>query len=577
MKKIFSFVLGVLIISIVTGTSNEDVSGNLTSQSVESGNVRGNKLSQLINEKKQQKEFRNVSLFKYELESADNYNSASFVSKANVLKIRHEAVDALLRKKDENIVFRIPLSEDNTLELELTRSYPVSDDFVLSAKDGTGSRIKSYTPGLHYRGIIKGRENSIASVSIFKEFVMGIISDERGNFVLGSIKNSDKIYSDNYIFYNDADLKVKNDFKCGVDGNEEKFIRDMNESNMSLDRNGSQNSVNRLPVKVYFEADYQMFLHAGSNVQTLASFITGMFNSVATIYQNESIPFELSQVSYWSSPDPYMNMTDSYQILINFGANTRDNYQANLAHLISTRNAGLGGIAWIRVMCAGYNAADSAGRFAFSNIEPNYEDFPTYSWTVNVVAHEMGHSLGSRHTHSCIWPIGPGGAIRAIDSCYDAEGGCFSNNQRRPRVGTIMSYCHLWPVNQGGGINLALGFGQLPGDTIRLRYAQAGCLDRLMNSSEVPSTFDLDQNFPNPFNPVTKIRFALPADSRISIKIFDITGRLITGLIDNKFFAPGFYDVEFNSAAFELSSGIYFYSLVSDGKLIDTKRMVLIK
>ncbi|MBK9226685.1 MAG: hypothetical protein IPL67_06475 [Ignavibacteria bacterium] len=80
----------------------------------------------------------------------------------------------------------------------------------------------------------------------------------------------------------------------------------------------------------------------------------------------------------------------------------------------------------------------------------------TYSWTINVVTHEMGHNLGSRHTHSCTWPVGNGGALGAIDSCYNAEGGCFPNP--RPRIGTIMSYCHLWPTNQGGGVNLASGF-----------------------------------------------------------------------------------------------------------------------
>ena len=330
----------------------------------------------------------------------------------------------------------------------------------------------------------------------------------------------------------------------------------------------------RLPVKVYFEADYQMYLDANQDPELLENFITGMFNSVMTLYQNESIPFQISSLAYWSAADPYTNMNDSYQILLNFGADNQDNFQGNIGHLLSTRKAELGGIAWIRVLCTEYNVNDSAGRFAFSNIETNYSNYPTYSWTVSVVTHEMGHSMGSRHTHSCVWPIG--GNIRAIDSCYYSEGGCFNDNQIRARVGTIMSYCHLWPANQGGGISFTNGFGQLPGDTIRLRYAQAACLDRLLNSSEAPVIYDLDQNYPNPFNPSTKIRFAIPVEGEVSLKIYDIGGRLITELIRDHY-APGFYDVVFNTSSFNLSSGIYFYTLESGGKPIDTKQMVFIK
>ena len=208
-------------------------------------------------------------------------------------------------------------------------------------------------------------------------------------------------------------------------------------------------------------------------------------------------------------------------------------------------------------------------------LRPNYAPYPTYSWTANVVTHEMGHSLGSRHTHSCVWPIG--GNIRAIDSCYYSEGGCFSDNQIRPRVGTIMSYCHLWPTNQGGGVNLASGFGPLPGDTIRLRYAQAGCLDQLYNSSEAPSSFNLKQNFPNPFNPSTTITFALPVDASVSLKIYDVSGKLIADVIQSRSYTVGFHNYTFNSQLYGMSSGIYFYSLEADGNLVDTKRMVLIK
>ena len=578
MKNILYIFIAAVFIYMFTGTSNENsISGNDIRINSPADDITGNKISRLINEKKKIHNFKNVNIFKFKKEAGQNDNSSSFVSDASMLELSREAVRQVLGDRSENISFRIPLAGDNLLELELTQSFPVSTDFILSSKNGIKNKTEKYTPGLHYSGIIKGKENSIASISIFKDLVMGVISDESGNYVLGTIKNSDNSYSDNYIFYNDKDLTAKNNFKCALEDNEEKFLLPLYENGIISDNNGTPESINRLPVKVYFEADYDMYQRAGQDPESLVNFITGMFNSVKTIYQNESIPFEISSIAYWTSPDPYSNSDDSYQILLNFGANSRDDFQGNIAHLISTRSAGLGGIAWIRVMCAEYNVNDSSGRFAFSNIDPEYNNYPTYSWTVNVVAHEMGHSMGSRHTHSCVWPAGPGGAIRAIDSCYYSEGGCFPNNQIRARVGTIMSYCHLWPVSDGGGINLASGFGPLPGDTIRLRYSQSGCLDRVMNSSETPALFDLKQNFPNPYNPSTTISFALPRDANIKLKVYDVSGKLVADLIQNKFYTPGFYDVVFNSESYGLSSGIYFYSLESDGIVIDTKRMVLIK
>ncbi|MCB0726004.1 MAG: zinc-dependent metalloprotease [Ignavibacteriae bacterium] len=518
---------------------------------------------------------KKVKLFSYSKNTNESDNTSPFVSKAVLMKINKNAARNLLNDVNENILFQIPTGIDSKIELELTRSYPLADEYEMENRITSEIQTNKINHGLHYTGVIKGVSNSMASVSIFRDFVMAVISDDNGNYILGSVKNNDNTYSANYIFYNDADMKVSSGFNCETETYGDKLVRALNESKINSAYNPqSDNPVDRLPVKVYFEADYQMYLDANQDLELLENFITGMFNSVMTIYQNESIPFQISSLAYWPSADPYRNMDDSYQILLNFGANNQDNFQGNLGHLLSTRTSNLGGIAWIRVLCTEYNSNDSAGRYAFSNIETNYSNYPTYSWTVNVVAHEMGHSMGSRHTHSCVWPLGS--FIGAIDSCYYAEGTCFNENQIRARVGTIMSYCHLWTTAQGGGINLASGFGQLPGDTIRLRYSQAACLDRLLNSSEAPVIYDLDQNYPNPFNPSTKIRFAIPVDGEVSLKVYDIGGRLITELIKNNY-TPGFYEVVFNTTSYNLSSGMYFYTLESNGKLIDTKQMVFIK
>ena len=93
-------------------------------------------------------------------------------------------------------------------------------------------------------------------------------------------------------------------------------------------------------------------------------------------------------------------------------------------------------------------------------------------------------------------------------------------------------------------------------------------------SSEIPVKFSLSQNYPNPFNPNTKIEYSVSKASDIQIKVFDITGREVESLVNN-FLSPGKYSVDFNAS--DLSSGIYFYALVSNGSRIDTRKMILLK
>lgn len=91
--------------------------------------------------------------------------------------------------------------------------------------------------------------------------------------------------------------------------------------------------------------------------------------------------------------------------------------------------------------------------------------------------------------------------------------------------------------------------------------------------AEIPTEFDLKQNYPNPFNPTTNIQYDLPIDNFVTIKVYDITGRVVTTLI-NEFKNAGRYIVSFNASS--LSSGIYFYKIEA-GNFVETKRMVLIK
>jgi hypothetical protein len=96
--------------------------------------------------------------------------------------------------------------------------------------------------------------------------------------------------------------------------------------------------------------------------------------------------------------------------------------------------------------------------------------------------------------------------------------------------------------------------------------------------TEIPKEFSLYNNFPNPFNPITKINFNIPSLIRrgagvVLLKIYDILGREVTTLVNEKL-NPGKYEAEFDGSNY--ASGVYYYKLETE-YYTKTKKMVLLK
>ncbi len=114
--------------------------------------------------------------------------------------------------------------------------------------------------------------------------------------------------------------------------------------------------------------------------------------------------------------------------------------------------------------------------------------------------------------------------------------------------------------------------GTSQGDYIVIKYSQLVGIQTLNNG--VPREYKLFQNFPNPFNPVTTIKFSIPKKSFVQLKVYDVLGRVREALVDK----------ELNSAEYEVtldatnySSGVYFYKLIANGNVMDTKKLILLK
>jgi len=103
--------------------------------------------------------------------------------------------------------------------------------------------------------------------------------------------------------------------------------------------------------------------------------------------------------------------------------------------------------------------------------------------------------------------------------------------------------------------------------------------DQFDKHNVIPTEFQLYQNFPNPFNPTTTIRFALPTDEKVSLKIYNFIGQQVVTLLDNNKKKAGYHTIIWdgtNRFGESVASGMYLYYLKA-GQFTDTKKMVFIK
>jgi hypothetical protein len=100
----------------------------------------------------------------------------------------------------------------------------------------------------------------------------------------------------------------------------------------------------------------------------------------------------------------------------------------------------------------------------------------------------------------------------------------------------------------------------------------SGAITGIIENS-TPVIYSLKQNFPNPFNPVTRIAYSLSSPQMVTLKIYNVLGKEVASPV-NEFKARGNYEVSFDAS--ELTSGIYFYKITA-GNFTDTKKMVLVK
>jgi hypothetical protein len=454
------------------------------------------------------------------------------VKHATYATINNEMVKHIADTKPENIEIEIPYN-GTSVTVQLYRAEIFAPGFHV--KTDRQSSVP-YEKGAYYRGIIKGNRNSLASFNFFKEEMNGMISSaDLNNLVVDRLRNENNMTD--YIVYSDSQLLIANKFNCST-GDPERFNPKSNDQNATDSTNDFDNIY---AVKIYFELDYQLFVENNGNLAQAGNWITSVFNNIQTLYANDNISVSLSDYMVHTSVDPYVNNTTSDQNLNQFFANTYIEPDS-IGQLIGIDPGGQGGLAFLRGLC-GLNAS-------YCDVDLEFEDVPVYSWTVQAMTHEIGHQLGSPHTHACAW----NGNNTQIDSCGAQagypEGNCGDGPIPWDEQGTIMSYCHLMP---GVGINLQNGFGDQPRELIIDFINSRDCLEPLSTNENVFADFSY---YPNPSNGIVNLTSG--SNDIDEVSVYNISGQL---LFSKK--------INATEAAIDLSAfsdGVYFFKAISGAK-----------
>ena len=370
-------------------------------------------------------------------------NEASDVS---VMQLKSTELQKIVNEKPQSMELTFPF-ENGEVTVELVKNNILTNDFQVETDKG----IKAYTPGVYYQGIIQGDNSSVVAFSFFDNDIVGVAStNEFGNIVLGKTKDSQ-----DFVSYSDYKLKSKNPFSCSADQLPENAAK-----KISFDPYKQKaNKLTANCVRVYFEIGYGPYTQNGSNVTTVNNWVTALFNNIKTLYDNENVNIAMSSTFTWTTTDPYSGQPGT---ILNQFRTTRTTFNGDLAQLI--RNPATTSVAYVDALCGTY-------KYSYCGVNNQNIAVPTYSWNIEAMTHELGHNLGSPHTHACAW----NGNNTAIDGCGPASGNDEGCDGPLPTTtkGTIMSYCHL--VNSVG-ISFANGFGQQPGDLIRQTIDSKACM-----------------------------------------------------------------------------------------------------
>lgn len=362
--------------------------------------------------------------------------------------------------------WQLPISEEShVIPLQETQIW--SPHFKVF---DSNNRVIKADLGRHYQYI---SPDTLITLSVFEDRLSAHLTVNNENYTLGASSEKTQVYG-----LSRADQEPGPGACYTSDEIDATIARKMQQ----LTKNKLTTRNQLPPVDIYFELDHLLYKEQGNSITQSVAFLASIFNGIQILYAREKINVRIHSIKVWDQPDNYLTSSGNAALrsFREYMMDTQVNPSWDVAVLVSRysnedSSAPNGGLANLDGLC------NSAKRQVYANISATTAAFPDYSWPVFLISHEIGHTLGAPHSHSCNWPEGP------LDNCYCPEGNCPDGPSVGTTGGTIMSYCYLmrpfsdrcpeFPSGTNPGVNFLLGFGEYPRALMQQNILAAACLE----------------------------------------------------------------------------------------------------
>lgn len=373
--------------------------------------------------------------------------------------------DAARRSRPTSINLPTGRAESLALELEPFRVTTEATRFVRVEADGPHEADR---PGLTmFRGTVAGDSDSLALLAVDAAGgLRGLVDAPGARFQFSSTRGNAASSEVTISRVLQPASAPEVDHVCGLDVNDARFDRRVVGGSGSA-AGVTPTGLTRLAL-VAVDTDPEYLDLFGGDVAAAEAYIELIIGAVSTIYERDlGVRLRLDFVRTWPGGVVPFDSSD-----LNSFANRWDFFENpfayNLIHLFSgRRDLPFGGIAFLGGSECGYQYGISGyltAAFLTPIVDGQYDN-----WDLNVVAHEMGHNMGTPHTHD-LMPV--------VDSC------AFGTHSR----GTIMSYCH---TTAGQQFNMDVRFHARIQDVIDSQIQQFGCLSYDCNGNNNPDNLDI--------------------------------------------------------------------------------------